>query len=219
MKLDSVRLDVHPAANAQGNRVATEETPVSRVMTTRMPLSLSVPLDPNNLPKSLPETTGVAGTIPGEIVKNETLGEVAADARDRCRYCRHFSNDDWKKLLREYRHEATSPDSKPSKRRQAEAFLAQVHEAVATRTTEGRKIVTSGEVGRASADAMLAVPGVCRFWSQQRRGYRTEMKVTLPEQTCENFSAGSREAKRLAVAGYDELMKTGEEVAKKVAGK
>lgn len=209
MKIERVALEVAPAVDAQGARVAVEETPaIQRIDLSQVPVWKSEPIrDPNNPPPGMPERIGLGGHLRqgAEVAVTDHLGSFANAARERCELCGWYDQETWRQNLDAWKVKAEAGN------REAQSRLAKATDFMIRAL--GPEFQADTKPGK-TARALKTEVGICKAFHATT--YRTSR---CPPGAQNKFRPISREAKRVGEAAYDGILKDGEAVSKKAVGK
>ncbi|MFZ2152135.1 MAG: hypothetical protein WAV09_03445 [Minisyncoccia bacterium] len=205
MKIRSDMLKISSGAlNIKGEKLEPEEQIARREVVMEAPVKLG---------------NGAAGgrqvgVIPSKIVTEQSAGVQAVAMRSLCGNCVHFANEKWIKDLAA----ADAPDSPIEKRR----AVNQIRAAILQTQSPAISDASTGQDNDLDIEHALRTLGYCKalYVFLRNTGKNDQEAVTLvhPSSTCPEdvrkelppdgfFEFASPEAKKIANANYDRVMK------------
>lgn len=152
-------LRVTPATHApDGTKLEPEERPAQRVVPTTAPLRVG-------------SGEEISAIIPAEAVIETTAGELAMGFRTKCATCRHFNQQLWRRLRREY--ERSTSMEKRDFVNQVRFGIAQCQDA---ETAARHMDENTFEI---DVEAVLDILGVCEAQTEIFSKYAGELDLKL----------------------------------------
>jgi hypothetical protein len=191
------------ALNVKGEKLEPEEQLVRREVTVDSQVNLGPGLGGGKK----------VGVIPTKIVTETTAGAQAQKGLFLCGNCKHFSNAEWRRDLKN----ADGPDAAIEKRRAVNQIRAALLQTQSPKIAER----SMGKDNDFDVEHALHELGYCRalyaFFKHMNKSNQEAVTLVHPESSCPQdvksetnpegfFEYASEEAKQLAAKNYDKIM-------------